>query len=602
MQLRSRSFSRAAVFALAAVPTLSMPAPAQLRAADPPANQPAASAREGHSPYQPQGAPADPKVPARWNTYRDHAAATKLLEQLAAAYPELARLTSLGKSYGGRDMWVLTITNPKTGKETEKPAFWIDGGIHANEIQGPEVALYTAWYLLEAYGRQEFVTRLLDQRVFYILPMLSPDSRDAHMHEPNSTHGPRSGQRPRDDDRDGLVDEDGPDDLDGDGHITQMRLRDPNGRWKPHPDFPELLVECKPDERGQYTLLDTEGYDNDGDGEVDEDGNGYYDPNRNWPYGWQPPGIQHGSDRYPLSIAEDRMVADFIMAHANIAGAQSYHNAGGMILRPPGAKSENLPHSDLEVYKLIGKKGELILPGYRSLDTGKELYEVLGGELDWLYSAQGIFAFTNELFTGYNLFGQKSDDWFGRSEEQHQFNKYVLLGDGFVAWHEVDHPQFGKIEVGGFKKNWVRQPPSFMLEQECHRNMAFTLYHADQMPLVELEDVIAKPLPGGLTQISATVINRKLIPTHAASDVTHKLTPPDHIRLAGPKLKVLAALTADDVLFEKPREQKREPAEVRLDTLRGMKPVYIRWIVSGEGPWEIEARSVKGGVARKSGA
>ena len=72
----------------------------------------------------------------------------------------------------------MTITNFAKGDEAEKPAFWIDGGIHANEIQGPEVALYTAWYLLETYGRQESATRLLDERVFYILPMMSPDSRD----------------------------------------------------------------------------------------------------------------------------------------------------------------------------------------------------------------------------------------------------------------------------------------------------------------------------------------------------------------------------------------------------------------------------------------
>ena len=551
--------------------------------------------------YETQGAPPNPKVPAQWNAYRDHAAATRLMEQLAAAHPELCRLTSLGKSYGGRDMWVLTITNFKSGPEADKAGFWIDGGIHANEIQGPEVALYTAWYLLETYGRQPFVTRLLDERIFYILPMMSPDSRDAHMTRPNSTHGPRSGQRPRDDDRDGLVDEDGPDDLDGDGNITQMRIRDSNGRWKPHPDFPELLVHCKPDERGEYTLLDSEGFDNDGDGEVDEDGEGYYDPNRNWPWSWQPPGIQHGSDRYPLSIEEDRMAADFIMAHPNIAGAQSYHNAGGMILRPPGAKNENLPSADAAVFIAIGKKGELLLPGYRSLDTGKELYEVLGGELDWLYGVQGVFAFTNELFTGYNLFGQKSDEhWFGKSEEQHSFNKFLLLGDGFVPWHEVDHPQFGKIEVGGFKKNWVRQPPSFMLEQECHRNMAFTLYHADQMPRVEIDGASVKPLDGGLFEVSATIINRKLIPSHAAGDVERKITPPDLAVISGDKVRVITALIDSSVTFEKPREQKREPQQVRIETLKGMTPVYIRWIVAGAGPYNVTVRSVKGGVATKT--
>ncbi len=404
-------------------------------------------------------------MPAQWNRYHDFAQATELLQQLVKAFPELCHLENLGSSYGKREMWVLTLTSRKGPAAGEKPAFWIDGGIHANEIQGTEVALYTAWFLAESYGRHALATRLLDERTFYIMPMMSPDSRDAHMYQPNSTHSPRGGQRPVDDDRDGLVDEDKPDDLDGDGHITQMRIRDPNGRFKPHPEYPELMIACKPDERGQYTLLDTEGIDNDGDGKVDEDGDGYYDPNRNWPWSWQPNYVQHGADRYPFSVAEDRMVAEFIMAHPNIAGAQSYHNAGGMILRGPGVKTEHYDGRDLAVYNELGHKGEMMLPGYKYMETSTELYEVFGGELDWLHNMQGIFAFTNELFTSSDLFHRKSEGgFFGKAEDLRQFDKYLLLSEGTVPWHEVDHPQFGKIEVGGAKKSWVRQPPSFMLE------------------------------------------------------------------------------------------------------------------------------------------
>ena len=78
----------------------------------------------------------------------------------------------------------------------------------------------------------------------------------------------RSGVRPVDDDGDGLFDEDGLDDLDADGHITQMRIADPNGDYKPHPDFPNMLVKVKPGEKGQYRLLGAEGIDNDGDGDT----------------------------------------------------------------------------------------------------------------------------------------------------------------------------------------------------------------------------------------------------------------------------------------------------------------------------------------------
>ena len=278
-------------------------------------------------PYKAMGAPANPQVMANWNRYHDYTQSTQLLQQLAHAHAGLARLKSLGKSYQGREMWLMTITNFDSGPEDQKAGFWIDGGIHANEIQGTEVALYTAWYLLEMYGQNDKVRQLVDERVFHILPMMSPDSRDAHFYEPNTTSSPRAGQRPVDDDRDGLVDEDGPDDLNGDGHITQMRQRDPNGRWKPHPDYPESMVPVKEGEKGCYTLLGTEGIDNDGDGRVNEDGDGYYDPNRDWAWNWQPSYVQGGAYRYPFSIGENRLVADFVMHQPNIAGAESITTA-----------------------------------------------------------------------------------------------------------------------------------------------------------------------------------------------------------------------------------------------------------------------------------
>lgn len=552
-----------------------------------------------HSIYQPIGAPANPKVEAHWNRYHDYADATKLIQALAAAHPERCRLQSLGKSYGQREMWVLTITNLADPRpESERPAFWIDGAIHANEIQATEVVLYTAWYLLEAYGRSELVTRLVNERVFYLMPMMSPDSRDAHMHEPNTTHSPRSGQRPVDDDNDGLIDEDKPNDLDGDGHIAQMRIRDPNGRWKSHPDFPGLMIPCKADEHGEFTLLESEGFDNDGDGRIDEDADGYYDPNRNWPWVWQPGYIQRGAHNYPFSVLECRMVGDFLMSHPNIAGAQSYHNTGGMILRGPGTKAEDYDPADVAVLNEIARKGEKMLPGYRYIETAEDLYEVYGGSTDWLYDMLGIYCFTNELFTPFNLFRAASHGgYFGASEDHHLFNKYLLFGEAFVPWHEVDHPQFGKVEVGGFKKSWMRQPPSFLLEEECHRNMAFTLYHADQMPQPIIQDVSVRPLAGGLNEVTAVLFNPKVIPTRAAVDVHRKLTQPDRVSLTGEQAKVLLGMTADDRLFRHPREQKRRPADLQIDTIGGMRAVYARWIVAGSGPYTITLRSTKGGVA-----
>ncbi len=546
------------------------------------------------------GAPADPKVSAQWNRYYDYQQATDLLKAMAEAHPKLARLQSLGDSYAGREMWLLTVTNSKTGGDREKPAFWIDGGIHGNEIQAVEVSLYTGWYLLEMYGRNPFVTRLLDQRAFYIVPMMNPDSRVAHMVEPNTTHSPRTGQEPVDDDRDGLIDEDGYDDLNGDGQITEMRIRDPNGRWKPHPEFPHLLVEAKPDERGEYRKLGLEGIDNDGDGLVNEDGDGYYDLNRNWPWQWQPDYVSRGAHRYPFAAAETRAAAGFIIDRPNIAGAQSYHNAGGMILRGPGRKDQQYEKADTEVYSAIAKKGEMMLPKYRYLDVGTGLYEIYGAELDWFYAMRGVFTFTNELFTPFNYFRDGAEGFFGRPEQQERFNQYLLFGQGAVPWQEVDHPQYGRIEVGGLKKNWIRQPPSFLLEEECHRNMAFTLYHADQMPLVEIQSVDLKKLAGNLTQVTAVVANPKLIPTRAAVDLKHKITPPDTVSIRGKNLNVVAGLWADEPFFDDATIEKNHPGRLKVERIPGMGAVYARWLVEGGGPYTVEVESAKGGRARKT--
>jgi hypothetical protein len=602
------NFRIAAPAALVAVLAASYAAaqqPSDLPQAD---RSPAASPHDTAGVYQPAGAPADPLVPAQWNRYHSYTEATRLLRALANAHPERARLRSLGRTYGGREMWLLTITSFDRGPEAERPAFWIDGGIHANEIQSVEVVLYTAWYLLEMYGRSPFVTRLLDERVFYLLPMMSPDSRDAHMHEPNTTHSPRSGQRPVDDDRDGLVDEDPPDDLDGDGHIVSMRMRDPRGKWKPHPDYPQLMVRVRPDETGSYRLLGTEGYDNDGDGEVNEDGDGYYDPNRNWAWNWQPAYVQEGAHHYPFSIEENRLVAEFVLSHPHIAGAQSYHNAAGMILRGPGVLSDAYEPADVAVFDQIGRRGEQMLPGYRYLDVARGLYEAYGAELDWFYAMRGVFQFTNELNTGFNLFRRESEGYFGREEDLHAFDRYLLLGDGLVPWHEVDHPQYGKVEVGGYKKDWVRQPPSFLLEEECHRNMAFTLYHADQLPRVEIEGVQVRPVAGageeaapaagGLYEITAVLVNTRLTPTRAAVAVKRRLTPPDTAEIDGSALKVLAGMNADNPFFDRAVEQERQPAALRIESIPGMGSVYVRWLVGGTGRGAITYRGVQGGAAR----
>lgn len=556
------------------------------------ADRPKADDPNSHA-FPALGMVAERKVQVAWNQYYDHAGLGAILARLHKAFPKLTKLYSIGKSVEGRELWCLEVTGP-IGDAKRKPGMYIDGNIHGNEVQGAEVVAYTAWYLCHQYGRLDKATGLMDRLVFYLIPTINPDGRDRWLHTPQNPHTSRSGARPEDNDRDGMVDEDDVDDLDNDGSITQMRIKDPNGRWKKHPGFPDLLmVQAEPDEPGEYTLLGWEGIDNDGDGQVNEDPKGGYDMNRNWGWDWQPDYVQFGARDYPFSLPETRAIAEFVMSHPNIAAAQSYHNFGGMLLRSPGREGGVIHGEDDRVLQFIAQRGEQMLPFYRSMVIWKDLYTVWGGEIDWFYAARGILTFTSEIWNLRSL--NKTNIPPGPAGEA-AFLKYVMLEEGMVKWHDFDHPTYGKIEIGGTRKEWGRTPPSFLLEEECHRNMAFTLYHADQIPRLKVPEVKVEKIADGLFKVWVTIENSQLIPTRIAQDVSNHISPPDIVALQGRDVKVLSSGTVTDRFFKRVEAGKRKPERVELNSVGGMAAARVQFVVSGSGEFTVKVDSAKGGI------
>lgn len=549
------------------------------------------------------GSPANPKVRMSWDRYHDYAQITQFGKDLVKAYPNLVKMESIGKSFEGRDIWVLTVSDFKTDKIENKPGFYIDGGIHANELQGVEISMYTAWYLAESFQTVKFINTLLKEKVFYIALTISPDARENFIHKENTANSSRSGMRPFDNDGDGLVNEDKYNDLDGDGNIVMMRRKSKTGRYKIDPKYPSRMYQVRGDEMGEYELLGYEGLDADGDGLVNEDQLGTYDPNRDWGWNWQPDYVQRGALFYPGTLPETRAVKNFIINHPNIAGAQSYHNYGGMFLRGPGAAEDDqlFSRQDIEVYDNIGKLGEKMIPGYNYFVLHKDLYTVYGGEIDFLSLTRGIFTFSNELMTSYKLFNQKNTRSRWDNDEFNEFDKYLLFGDGYVEWKPFNHPQFGEIEIGGAKKNYIRNHPGFMLQEDAHRNMAFTLYHAYQTPKLEIIDIKTEKLSNGLTAVTATIMNTRIIPTHSSIDVKNKIERPDYISLKG--ANVIAGMTVENEDLNLFTEQKHSPQTIEIDNIRGMGSVKVRWIISGNANGAtVELSSAKGGfVSNKVG-
>ncbi len=546
------------------------------------------------------GAPAERRVDVAWDRYHDHTGLASIVTRLNEAFPELTRVHSIGKSTEGRDIWCLEVTARKVGNPDRKPAMYIDGNIHGNEVQAGEVIAYTGWYLCHQYGRLDKVTSLLNDYTFYLVPMVNPDGRDFWLHDNDGAMSGRSGSQPTDNDRDGVCDEDDCEDLNGDGVVTQMRMKDPHGRYKRHPDYPEyLMVRAKEDEPGEYALLGWEGTDNDGDGRVNEDGRGGYDLNRNWGCEWQPNYIQSGARDYPFSQPETRAVAQFVLAHPNIAAAQCYHNAGGMILRGPGREGGPMEPADERLLILIGRRGERILPYYRSIISWKDLYTTWGDEDTWFYAGRGVLAYTDEMWTRSNLYRNDSEP---SDEDEAEFIKHVLLGDGFVPWREYDHPTYGRIEIGGFKKEWGRTPPSFLLEEELHRNMAFTLYHASTMPLLRISDVSVESLGAGSSKVWVTIENQRLMPTRTAHDVSRQISPPDTVSLRGDNLDVVSGGRVTDRFFKRVEAVEARPERIELDAIDGMDEARVQFIVQGRGTFTVTVDSAKGGLLKMNGS
>lgn len=541
--------------------------------------------------YGAAGTPGNPKVQASWNKYYTYKGVVDLCNNLAKAWPDLIKMETIGKSVQGRDIIVLTVSDRKAGDPDKKPAFWIDGNIHSIELQGTEMALYTAWYLCEMYNQNAFIKELLRDKTFYIAPTINPDAREYFT---SVGVPPRSGLAPRDNDRDGLLDEDGYDDINNDRNITQMRRRNPEGTFIEDPKDRRRMIRVPAGEKGEFELLGYEGIDNDGDGMVNEDGPGGYDGNRDWGFNWEPNYIQNGADKYPFTFPENQAIRDFTIRHRNITGSQSFHNSGGMILRGPSIKgggAEAYSREDDAVIEAIGRKGELMIPGYKLLTIWKDMYTVWGGELDWWHGAMGCFVFSNELWTPYLMFSDTAHT------DQYEFDRLLLFEDAFIPWQKINHPVYGEIETGGFNKNFGRLHPGFLIESDAHRNAAFCIYNAWQSPKLDITNLKVKKLPGGLTEVTASVVNKRLLPTHSASNLKYKIDPPDYIILEGGN--VVAGMIVRDRDLQLSDEQKKNPHRIEVENIQSYGQVNVKWIVKGGSKYTVRVESVKGGLAER---
>ncbi len=329
------------------------------------------------------------KAPISFNDYHGYTGTVKYIKDVAGAYPNITKLLEIGTTNMGRTMYVLVISNMKTGTTIDahvklrnmrkegvknvtpekpyqgKPGHWIDGAMHGNEYVANEVCLYIIDKLVSSYDSDSDIKRLIDTNTFYICPVTNPDGVYNSVERGISQ---RQNSMKKDDDGDGKINEDGPDDLNGDGYFTQFRYKDPKGRYIIDDVDPRLMVRLGSgvDSTLQRYSVIREDKDNDGDGKRGEDSERGIDINRNFPEGWFKDDVMPGgSGDYQTSSPEARAIAEFFTNHRNILMAQNFHLSGGFTYRPPGTATEDAMHpKDVAVYDLVMGKKYLELIGY----------------------------------------------------------------------------------------------------------------------------------------------------------------------------------------------------------------------------------------------
>ncbi len=421
------------------------------------------------------------------------------LEKWSDSYKDLVELYEVGKSFEGRPILQITVTNKKTGKDTDKPAAFFEGGRHSGEVTGSESVLWLIKYLLENYGTDPDVTNLLDTKTIYLKPVNNPDGHNLYMHTAQSN---RSTVRPEDNDRDGLLDEDAPEDLDNDGVILTMRWKDEKkGNLIPDPkDSTGRIMKRVAAGKGIY-LSSSEGIDNDNDGRINEDGIGGLDLHRNYPENWRPLTeetgrgfTQGGAGEFPLSETETRAVVLFLLSHPNVSVVNSMDTSVPMHLRPPSTSpsEERMYPEDLKWYKYFDDLGKKIT-GY---SKAGDVYDDYGGGSplfghgpDFGYWYFGSVWYGDELWNG-----GKNKDYDGDGNidqiEVLMWDDKENRGDGFIEWKPAKHPVYGDIETGGFNPKFFSQnPPPRHLEPWIRNQALFNLEMVKHLPGLEWENI-----------------------------------------------------------------------------------------------------------------
>lgn len=512
-------------------------------------------------------------------SYSNFSQQTARINSLAKSYPQLAKVRSLTKTAGGKDIWQITIG---TGNTDSKPAIVVVGGVEGQQVLGTELAIGFAENLL-AGAASDSIKTLLGKTTFHIFPNMSPDAMEQYF--TGLKYERQGNSTTTDDDRDGKTNEDAFDDLDGNGKITWVRIESPVGEYRTHPDDPRILIKADPSkgEKGKYILI-AEGIDNDKDGSFNEDGEGGVWFNRNFSY--KHPSFTPGAGEFAVSENESRALLDYLFEQFNVYAVVSFgtnNNLGTPVSFNAQGASAAITSSWLEPdTKVNAMVSDMYNKTVNLKDAPKAPAGASGDFFSWAYFHYGRYSFSTP---GWWVPKAKPDT--ARKEKAFTIDdagaNYLRwasaegIAGTYTEWKTIQHPDFPdqKAEVGGIDPFVLFTPPYKLVPELVKKNSAFLVKLASYQPELDIVNVKTEKVAGGLTRITLDVINKGAMASHS------KLGERSYwVKRINVKVNTSSS---QSVLSGKKIQL--------LNSLEGYGSQRLTWLIKGTGKLSIEAGS-----------
>jgi len=481
------------------------------------------------------------------------------IKKIEASHPGIVSSVKIASSPGERPLQVIRIGKELTTETETVPSIFVGANLEGNRPLATEGAIYLAETILSDPAH-------IDSLIWYIMPVGNPDAA-ARFFETPLYEDPRN-DLPTNDDRDDQVDEDGVNDLNGDGLITMMRVIDPAGEWIISDKDPRLMrkADQKKGEQGAYSVY-TEGKDEDGDGEYNEDGPGGTNVGINFPQFFKH--FTASGGLFPGSSPEAYGIMKFVFEHPNIAMIVSFGSTNWCYTPPKGGRkgeadlnnirlserqarqfnlNQNRTYTLTELVQIFKAENpqsnvdESILAGY--LDLGAALNPQEGDLLFYNKYAKAYKSYLKEKgvqveriepapapdgsmeLWGYFQVGVpvfSMDLWAmnrtdtSKSEQALEEAMLVYADDhpeykGFVEWKAFDHPALGTVEIGGFVPYFGTTPPGDWVDSIVQLQIPWIFELARELPDLHIYEVKTTEKGNGIYQLDIWTENRSFIP------------------------------------------------------------------------------------------